>query len=263
MGNKSSLMLRDEEIQKLSDETGFSPSQIEKLYSRFAHLDRSNLGSLSKGDLLSIPELAINPLCDRLIQMFFTEYDEGNDERINFRQFVTVLAAFRSSSSPNNNHHRSTHSRTTPKDLNNNDSNSTAFTSANRPLNGQHQQHSSNTEPADVSQANSHHQLLANHTKKPPTVSDPLMNERLRDKLLFVFRIYDADNDGKISFGDLRSILKMMVGNYIEDVQLDKIATRAFVEVDQDSDGFIEFDEFCRVFAGKDLDDKLRVRFFS
>lgn len=208
MGNKPSLMLQDEEIKQISDETGFSSSQIEKLYSRFAHLDRSNCSSLSKEDLMSIPELVINPLCDRLIQMFFSECDQG-DERINFRQFIRVLAAFRAS-------------KTNNSFINNSNQNDNTNMIRTRPKG----------------------------------------HDNLKIKLLFVFKIYDADNDGRISFGDLRSILKMMVGNYIEDVRLDKIAIRAFVEVDQDNDGFIEFSEFCKIFAGKDLHDKLSVKFF-
>lgn len=87
-------MLQDEDIRQINEETGFTPIEIEKLYSRFANLDRNNCGTLSKEDLLSIPELAINPLCDRLIKMFF--YDCDHEERINFKQFVYVLATFRS-----------------------------------------------------------------------------------------------------------------------------------------------------------------------
>lgn len=47
---------------------------------------------MKKEDFLRIPELAINPLCERIVQSFF---DESNDERINFRQFMKVLARFR------------------------------------------------------------------------------------------------------------------------------------------------------------------------
>lgn len=56
----------------------------------FSNLDDN--GTLKKEDFLRIPELAINPLCERIVQSFF---DESNDERINFRQFMKVLARFR------------------------------------------------------------------------------------------------------------------------------------------------------------------------
>ena len=47
------------------------PSQIERLYSRFTSLDKGNNGSLSREDFLRIPELAINPLGDRIVHAFF------------------------------------------------------------------------------------------------------------------------------------------------------------------------------------------------
>lgn len=238
MGNKSSLMLQDEEIKQLSDETGFLSTEIEKLYSRFAHLDRSNCGTLSKDDFLSIPELAINPLCDRLIKMFFSNPnpDHEHEERINFKQFVYVLATFNTTSGDNYN---ASHKQTERF-------NQELASNANQPA-----IHLVSTETRV-------------RTRNGTTNSNSgLIKDDLKRKLLFVFKVYDNDNDGRISFNDLRSILKMMVGSYIEDVRLDKIATRAFVEVDIDCDGFIDFEEFCRVFNGKDLDDKLRVKFFS
>lgn len=71
-----------------------SASQIERLYSRFTSLDKGDNGTLGREDFLRIPELAINPLGDRIVQAFFTEND-SYDERINFRQFMRVLASFR------------------------------------------------------------------------------------------------------------------------------------------------------------------------
>lgn len=69
-----------------------TPSQIERLYSRFTSLDRSDCGTLSREDFLRIPELAINPLVDRIVHAFFAD---SNDDRVNFRQFMQVLAHFR------------------------------------------------------------------------------------------------------------------------------------------------------------------------
>lgn len=93
MGNRSSLLLRAEEIAQIQEETGFTPKQIERLYSRFTSLDRGDCGTLSREDFLRIPELAINPLGDRIVHAFFQE--GGYSDRVNFLQFMCVLAHFR------------------------------------------------------------------------------------------------------------------------------------------------------------------------
>lgn len=90
MGNKSSLLLQEEELNDIQQETGFSPSQIERLYSRFTSLDKNDDGTLSREDFLRIPELAINPLGDRIVHAFFQD-----NEEIHFRHFTKVLARFR------------------------------------------------------------------------------------------------------------------------------------------------------------------------
>lgn len=69
-----------------------TPNQIERLYSRFTSLDKTESGALTREDFLRIPELAINPLCDRIVHAFFVD---SNDDRVNFRQFMKVLALFR------------------------------------------------------------------------------------------------------------------------------------------------------------------------
>jgi len=94
MGNRSSLLLRKEEIAQIRNETGFTANQIERLYSRFTSLDRGDLGTLSREDLLRIPELAINPLGERIVDLFHA--DSGNNcDRINFLQFMRGLSKFR------------------------------------------------------------------------------------------------------------------------------------------------------------------------
>lgn len=62
------------------------------LFGRFTSLDRTDCGTLSREDFLRIPELAINPLCDRIVHAFFAD---STDDRVNFRQFMRVLAHFR------------------------------------------------------------------------------------------------------------------------------------------------------------------------
>jgi len=91
MGSKASILLQESEVEEIQKETGFSRNQIVRLYSRFTHLDKSNNGYLSREDFLRIPELAINPLGDRIVHAFFTENNEG----VNFKEFMQTLARFR------------------------------------------------------------------------------------------------------------------------------------------------------------------------
>ncbi|EDO40303.1 predicted protein [Nematostella vectensis] len=96
MGLKSSSLLQEEDLAEIQRETGFSPKQISRLYSRFSNLDKANQGTLTREDFLRIPELAINPLGDRIVDAFFMNQEEaGLQEQCNFKQFVRTLAHFR------------------------------------------------------------------------------------------------------------------------------------------------------------------------
>jgi len=116
MGNfRSSLQLQEENIEQISQQTGFTSNQIQRLYSRFSSLDKEHKGYLTREDFLRIPELAINPLGDRIVHAFFREREDGSSgqdeeeaygasganggggpdnvkERVNFCDFVHVLA---------------------------------------------------------------------------------------------------------------------------------------------------------------------------
>ena len=94
-----------------------SANQIERLYSRFTSLDKQQKGYLTREDFLRIPELAINPLGDRIVHAFFrdglgpsdggnpsamigassidSEKMAGDRDVVNFCDFVRVLAHFR------------------------------------------------------------------------------------------------------------------------------------------------------------------------
>ncbi|KAB7495565.1 Calcineurin subunit B type 2 [Armadillidium nasatum] len=78
-------------------------------------------------------------------------------------------------------------------------------------------------------------------------------------KLRFAFRIYDMDNDGYISNGELFQVLKMMVGNNLKDTQLQQIVDKTILFADKDEDGKINFEEFCSVVGNTDVHKKMVV----
>jgi len=78
-------------------------------------------------------------------------------------------------------------------------------------------------------------------------------------KLRFAFRIYDMDNDGYISNGELFQVLKMMVGSNLKDTQLQQIVDKTILFADKDEDGKICFEEFCSIVGNTDVHKKMVV----
>lgn len=93
MGSNSSMLLQKDEVDEICKETGFNAKQVKRLYSRFASLDKDNTGYLDKQAFVRIPELHVNPLRDRIIEVLID--DNGSGEKINFKQFVRVFSTFR------------------------------------------------------------------------------------------------------------------------------------------------------------------------
>ena len=73
------------------------------------------------------------------------------------------------------------------------------------------------------------------------------------------FRIYDIDNDGYISNGELFQVLKMMVGSNLKDTQLQQIVDKTILFADKDGTGKINFEEFCEVVGNTDVHKKMVV----
>lgn len=64
---------------------------------------------------------------------------------------------------------------------------------------------------------------------------------------LVAFKVYDINQDGFISNGELFTVLKMMVGNNLKEVQLQQIVDKTILQFDLDGDGKISYSEFCNV----------------
>mmetsp|Transcript_13863 Transcript_13863/g.23429 ORF Transcript_13863/g.23429 Transcript_13863/m.23429 type:complete len:184 (-) Transcript_13863:231-782(-) len=87
MGNLMSLYLTDYDLDEVVEHCGrkFSRSEVFSLYKRFRELDKGHKGFIASEELLSIPELSLNPLAKRIAHLF---------ENVNFKEFVVLLATF-------------------------------------------------------------------------------------------------------------------------------------------------------------------------
>lgn len=62
-----------------------------------------------------------------------------------------------------------------------------------------------------------------------------------------MFKVYDFNNDGFISNGDLFQVLKIMVGENLSEVQLQQLVDRTIAQGDKDLDGKLSKEEFGKV----------------
>ena len=69
-------------------------------------------------------------------------------------------------------------------------------------------------------------------------------------KLKFIFQFYDINGDGYISNGELFSVLQMMVGDNLNEVQLQQVVDKTIQQYDRDGDQKISYEEFCGAVGG-------------
>ena len=156
----------------------FTADELCKFKRKFNALDKDKSGTIEPAEFFSVPSLVKNPLVKRVISVF----DENNDGKISFEEFIKGLATLSTGST----------------DL---------------------------------------------------------------EKIKFAFKVYDFDNDGFISNGDLYLTLKMMVGDNLNDVQLQQLIDRTIVQADEDGDGMISVDEFVKMVQKLDIANKLTIKY--
>lgn len=86
-------------------------------------------------------------------------------------------------------------------------------------------------------------------------------NKNKNEKLKFAFKIFDIDNDGYISNGELFIVLKMMIGDNVSDQDLQDLVDRTIAEADVEYDQMISFEEFVNVIKTTDVEKSLTLDF--
>jgi len=90
MGNVIPSGLSTEEVEQIRQDGTFTEKELHRIYRRFQKLDTDKSGTISTEEFLSIPELALNPLLERVISIF----DTNKDEEIQFSEFLAGLSIF-------------------------------------------------------------------------------------------------------------------------------------------------------------------------
>jgi serine/threonine-protein phosphatase 2B regulatory subunit len=83
------------------------------------------------------------------------------------------------------------------------------------------------------------------------------------DKIKLAFQIYDMNEDGYISNGDLFHSLKLLVGENLTDIQIQQLVDRTIIQADKDLDGKISFEEFKEFVSDVKMCDLFSMNIFN
>lgn len=172
MGNASSMLTQYdiEEVQRHCHNL-FSQQEIVSLYQRFCQLDRNAKGFISADEFLSVPEFAMNPLSQRLLNMA---------DGLNFKEFVAFLSAFSAKAS-------------------------------------------------------------------------------LEQKVGLIFKVYDSDGNGKVSFNDILKVLQDLSGSFMSDKQREQVLCQVLKEAGYSRESYLMLDDFIKVFGNSAIKMEVEV----
>lgn len=85
----------------------------------------------------------------------------------------------------------------------------------------------------------------------------------MEEKINFAFSIYDMDQDGFISNGDLFKCLKMLCGDNLSNIQVQQLVDRTIIRVDKDEDGKISMEDFTEAVKDLDMGEYFSLDFFG
>jgi Ca2+-binding EF-hand superfamily protein len=85
----------------------------------------------------------------------------------------------------------------------------------------------------------------------------------MAEKIHLAFSIYDMDEDGYISNGDLFKCLKMLCEDNLSGVQIQQLVDRTILRVDKDEDGKISKEDFIEAVKDLDMGEYFSLNFFG
>ncbi|XP_058774104.1 uncharacterized protein LOC131648359 [Vicia villosa] len=66
-------------------------------------------------------------------------------------------------------------------------------------------------------------------------------------KIELIFRVYDSDHNGKVSFKDILQVLKDLSGSFMSDEQREEVLSQVLKEAGYSKDCYLTLDDFIKV----------------
>ncbi|CAN6449910.1 unnamed protein product [Victoria cruziana] len=81
----------------------------------------------------------------------------------------------------------------------------------------------------------------------------------LQQKIEFIFKVYDSDCNGRVTFNDILEVLKDLTGTFISERQREHVLARVLEEAGYPKDGALGLDDFIKILSKSGLKMEVEV----
>lgn len=81
----------------------------------------------------------------------------------------------------------------------------------------------------------------------------------LQQKVEFIFKVYDSDGNGKVTFTDLLDVLRDLTGQFISEQQREQVLTRVLEEAGYKKDSLFVQSDFLKILGNSGLKMEVEV----
>ncbi|XP_028793999.1 calcineurin subunit B-like isoform X1 [Neltuma alba] len=82
----------------------------------------------------------------------------------------------------------------------------------------------------------------------------------LENKIEFIFKVYDTDCNGKVSFTDMLDVLRDMTGQFISEQQREQVLTQVLEEAGYEKDSLLVLSDFKKILGNSGLKMEVEVQ---
>ncbi|XP_004507759.1 uncharacterized protein [Cicer arietinum] len=75
----------------------------------------------------------------------------------------------------------------------------------------------------------------------------------LQHKIEFIFKVYDTDCNGKVTFQDMLTVLRDLTGQYMSEDQREEVLAQVLEEAGYTKDSFLVLSDFMKILGNSDL----------
>ncbi|XP_059637680.1 uncharacterized protein LOC132279661 [Cornus florida] len=81
----------------------------------------------------------------------------------------------------------------------------------------------------------------------------------LQQKVEFIFKVYDSDGNGKVTFSDMLDVLRDLTGQFISEQQREQVLTHVLEEAGYKTDSLLVVSDFMKILGNSGLKMEVEV----